>query len=414
MKLLRVLFAFILAAATLAAADFYLKDGDSVVFYGDSITDQRLYTTFTETYVVTRFPQLKVRFVHSGWGGDRVTGGGGGPVDVRLDRDVFPYKPTVMTVMLGMNDGSYRAFDQEIFDRYANGLESIVKNVKSRLPGIRMTLIEPSPYDDVTRWANFEGGYNTVLIRYGNFVKQLAAREGGIAADLNGPVVAMLNKARSLDRTLAERIIPDRVHPGPGGHLIMAEALLESWNAPAVVSAVTINAAGPALSDSANTEVAALRAENGAISWTQTDKSLPMPIDPKDQAMALAIHSSGFLDALDQQTLKVTGLTAARYALKIDGETAGAFGKEELAAGVNLAPLETPMMKQARQVHALTLSHNNIHFARWRQVQVPLQALALERTAAAMSALDSLEDEVVGRQRAAAQPTQHRFDLVPE
>ena len=33
---------------------FALRDGDRVVFYGDSITDQRLYTTFVETYVVTR------------------------------------------------------------------------------------------------------------------------------------------------------------------------------------------------------------------------------------------------------------------------------------------------------------------------------------------------------------------------
>src|ERR1044072_467127 len=93
-----------LAAALSALEPFALRDGDRVVFFGDSITDQRLYTTFTETYVVTRFPKLKISFVHSGWGGDRVTGGGGGPVDVRLWRDVFAYKPTVMTIMLGMND----------------------------------------------------------------------------------------------------------------------------------------------------------------------------------------------------------------------------------------------------------------------------------------------------------------------
>ena len=78
------------------AADgpFYLKDGDRVVFYGDSITDQRLYTTFVETFAVTRFPKRNVTFVHSGWGGDRVTGGGGGSIDLRLDRDVTTYKPS--------------------------------------------------------------------------------------------------------------------------------------------------------------------------------------------------------------------------------------------------------------------------------------------------------------------------------
>src|SRR3954469_15911565 len=96
----------LLGLTHVAAADdkaFYLKPGDRVVFYGDSITDQRLYTTFTETFIVTRFPTLDVSFTHSGWGGDRVGGGGGGPVDLRLERDVFPYRPTVVTIMLGMN-----------------------------------------------------------------------------------------------------------------------------------------------------------------------------------------------------------------------------------------------------------------------------------------------------------------------
>ena len=115
------------AAGLFAQGSFFLKSGDTVVFYGDSITDQRLYTTFVETYAVTRFPNLNLKFVHSGWGGDRVSGGGGGSVDVRLTRDVYPYRPTVMTIMLGMNDGRYRAFDQEAFDTYAAGIKSIVK-----------------------------------------------------------------------------------------------------------------------------------------------------------------------------------------------------------------------------------------------------------------------------------------------
>src|SRR5436190_9846507 len=104
--LLSILLAVWSAQGLRAEGNFYLHDGDRVVFYGDSITDQRLYTTFTESYVVTRFPKMNVSFVHSGWGGDRVTGGGGGSIDVRLKRDVFAYHPTVMTIMLGMNDAS--------------------------------------------------------------------------------------------------------------------------------------------------------------------------------------------------------------------------------------------------------------------------------------------------------------------
>ena len=211
-------------APAFADGPFYLKNGDGVVFYGDSNTDQRLYTTFTETFIVTRFPNMDVSFTHSGWGGDRVTGGGGGPIDVRLTRDVFAYKPTVMTIMLGMNDASYRPFDQPIFDRYARGYEHIVESVKSTVPGIRMTLIVPSPFDDVTQKPRFEGGYNAVLLRYGEFVKELAKKNGLDVADLNTSVVDATKKAFETDPADASKLNPDRVHPAPGGQLLMSAA----------------------------------------------------------------------------------------------------------------------------------------------------------------------------------------------
>lgn len=394
-----------------AQGNFGLRNGDRVVFYGDSITDQRLYTTFVEEFVVTRFPNMKVSFVHSGWGGDRVTGGGGGPIDLRLERDVIAYKPTVMTIMLGMNDGSYRAFEPRIFDTYARGYEHIVDKVKQALPGIRFTLIQPSPFDDVTRAPNFEGGYNAVLVRYGQFVKELAEKHKAGVADLNTSVVAALQKANSLDSAQAQKLVPDRVHPAPAGHLLMAAALLKAWNAPATVSAVTIDAAAKRVTREENTRVTELRGDS-ALTWTQEDRALPMPLNLSDAVIDLALRSSDFVATLDQQPLQVNGLTAARYTLKIDGTEVGTFPREQLAQGVNLAVLQTPMLKQAMSVHMLTLGHNNIHNTRWRQIQVPLQdsPAQLHKT---IETLDTAEEELVKQQRAAAQPKARRFELTP-
>ena len=415
--LIRVLCLVAIAALQAPAKDFELKDGDRVVFYGDSITDQRLYTTFTETYVVTRFPKLDVSFVHSGWGGDRVTGGGGGSIDARLRRDVFAYKPTVMTIMLGMNDGSYKAFDEKIFDTYAKGYQRIIDSVKNQLPGIRVTVIQPSPYDDVTQPAKFEGGYNAVLVRYSDFVKELAEKEKLNVANLNAPVVAALEKAKATDAELSKKIIPDRVHPGASGHLLMAAELLRSWEAPALVSGAEIDARAKKVADAKRTRVSDLKTGD-AISWTQLDEALPMPVDLKDSVMALAVESSDFVQTLNQQTLKVTGLSAANYTLKIDDDEIGSFTSEQLGQGINLAILPTPMAKQAAQVHKLTLQHNNMHFQRWRQVQVPLEKNESARVQKAvkdlMTALDDEEAEIVKQQRAAAQPRRHQFSLVPK
>jgi lysophospholipase L1-like esterase len=408
--MLRLALWLCLAVSLFAQNGFYLKSGDRVVFYGDSITDQRLYTTFVESFVVTRFPALPVTFIHSGWGGDRVTGGAGGPVDVRLPRDVFAYKPTVMTIMLGMNDGRYRAFDEDIFKTYADGMKSIVETVKGTVPGIRITAIRPSPYDDVTRPPMFTGGYNKVLIRYGDYVETLAKEQSIDVADLNASVVAALEKAKTLDPEGAANLIKDRVHPGPAGHLLMAAALLKAWKAPATVSLVQI--------DGAASEKPAVKAENARVTdvaplkWTQTDEALPMPLDMKDAAIQLALRSSDFMETLDRQLLRVRGLTADRYALKIDDEEIGVFSKDELAKGINLATLPTPMLKQAMEVHAFTLKHTSVHNARWRQIQVPLEKDALVAMKTTLAAMDELDNELIARQRAAAQPRARRYELV--
>src|SRR5512138_3115564 len=71
--------------------DFALRDGDTVVFLGDSITAAQSYGKTIENYTLLRYPGRKVRFINAGQGGDTAAGG-----LARLDKDVFDRGATVL------------------------------------------------------------------------------------------------------------------------------------------------------------------------------------------------------------------------------------------------------------------------------------------------------------------------------
>lgn len=411
--------AFIALSPLIAADTFHLKDADRVVFYGDSITDQRLYTVITETYVVTRYPKLNISFTHSGWGGDKVSGGGGGPIDERLNRDVLPYKPTVMTIMLGMNDGLYRAETEPNDHIYFDGMRHIVDSVKAGAPGVRITLIQPSAYDDITRPPMFPGGYNEVLLSFSKWLANYAAQNSLETADLNRPLNATLRKAYELSPEDSQKILPDRVHPGFSGHLVMAEQLLKAWDARPVVAGVTIEASshGASLKSSEYSHVSDLRNDNGSITWTEMDEGLPLPFIQwqsvkSNGPLDLVLRSSDVTAVLNQEPLTITGLPSGVYSVRIDGNIVGTFNDDQFAHGVNLAILDTPMTQQAKQVYDLTVSHCNIHNERWRTIQVPLAHENMPQIAAAMDAADALEQAVIAKRHEVAQPKSHHFEIV--
>jgi GDSL-like Lipase/Acylhydrolase family len=325
----------------------------------------------------------------------------------------------VMTIMLGMNDGHSQPATPQNDTTFFNGYEYIVNTVQKADPGIRVTLIEPSPYDDVTRPPLFPGGYNAVLLNFSKWIANYARQKNLTVADFNSPMVAMLEKANSADPAQAQKILPDRVHPAISGHLIMAEQLLKAWNARPTVSSVAIDASGsvPKLTFADFAQVSDLKGGNG-LQWTEQDSSLPLPFAEwtsggNGALMALAIRSSDVTEALNEEPLRVTGLKPGNYTLQIDGTSVGSFSSSDLASGVNLAVLNTPMAQQAAEVYELTVAHSTIHNDRWRNIQVPMAKYALPEARPAMDSLDSLERAVVARQRDAARPRAHTFQIAP-
>ena len=390
---------------------FGLHNGDRVVFYGDSITEQQYYTRFVELYTLTRFPEDNITFIMSGVSGDKVSGGGGGPIDERLPRDVFNYKPTVVTIMLGMNDGYYRPFDAGTMRTYELGYEHILDEIKAHAPEARIVVLRPSAYDEITQPGRGVGGYNSFLIRMGDSVARMAAERHLPVADLNAPMVQSLTSASATDPVLAPLLIADHVHPGPGMHWIMADAMLKAWNATPVVSAVKLDASHGGVVSAANSGVSEVQRTGDELSWMQKDKALPLPFPSTqtDPLTALALRSSAVVSDLDQQTLTVEQLSAARYELRVDGNPVATFSREDLAKGVNLATLETPMLQQAQRVFMANDGKISLDTARNHLLRNVPSAGNDTLLTAVQNALHTAEQE----QHRQAQPVAHRFLLQP-
>ena len=388
------------------ARGFYLKNGDTVVFYGDSITEQNYYNQWVELYTATRFPRMRVHFYGAGVGGDRVTGGGGGPIDQRLERDVYAEKPTVVSVMLGMNDGSYRTTTSEIEQAYVNGYEHMLQSIREHIPRVRVTLLGPSPFDDVTRLPWFAGGYNGVMQHFAAIDKRLAQKYDCTFVNLNPPVVAALEKAKALDPMVAKLLLPDRVHPDPPAHWVMAEAILKGWNAPALVSSVTVDARAAKATETQFATVDHVEQTDGTLKWTETDDGLPLPLSRDNATQALLLDLTDIEQQLDQEPLRVTGLNAGQYTLTIDGDLIGTFTAEELAAGINLADYSTPMFHQAQRVGWLVRDRDEAHY-------IHLRMRVLEANPGNPDAMQAFENQLEDKIYATAAPVAHVFAVSP-
>jgi lysophospholipase L1-like esterase len=405
-------FASAQTATSPAISDFAVHDGDRVVLYGDSITDQRLYSTFVEEYVLTRFPAWNVQWTQSGVGGDKVSGGAEGPIDLRIQRDILPYKPTLVTIMLGMNDGYYRPPNAAVQKTYQDGYRSMVDTILSGAPGVKLTLLGPSPYDDITHPTERK---NEVMQAYSEFDRNEADRTRQSFVDLNAPVVDVLQKVKAAHSDLASRLIPDRVHPGEGVHWVMAATILKAWHAPSLVSSVTVDAHEAKATDVQNASVTDVKREKKTdeLQWTEIENALPLPLPlaATDPVSNIALEA-GNVEALDQETLIVTGLAAGSYALTIDDQLVTNFTADALQHGINLARMPTPMLRQSQTLAWETEHRNGLE----RQLFTTIAGTFQHPEAAPEQEQQAMQQAVatsIAQQQKDAQPVTHRFVLKP-
>jgi lysophospholipase L1-like esterase len=332
-----------------------LEDGDTFVFIGDSITHQCLYTQYVEDYYYTRYPAKRIHFRNAGIGGDTAR-----DVLDRFDEDIAKFKPKYATILIGMNDGGYTPFEDEIFNTYKRDMTEML----DKLEGIGVKAIPMTPTKFDLRQVYVAGGefepekaramhYNAVLSFFGMWCMQEAEERGLGFVNMYEPLNRLTREGRKEDPEFT--LIEDTVHPGEDGQFIMAFALLRDIGAEPVVSKIHIIREGSQVK---------VEAENGELSDVSSDKisfsfkshSLPWVV-PSDAALGFEMTQAGML--MSQEMLKVAGLESGEYKLLIDGESVGTYSHANLANVVFLQENpKTPQYQQALKVAELNKERN--------------------------------------------------------
>ena len=327
---------------TLSAQEaFPFKEGDRVMFLGDSITEQYQYSSDIELYLATRFPAWNLSFMNAGIGGDTATGGAN-----RFQQQVLDEKPTIVTINFGMNDGGYGGFDPKRHKPYVENTTKMVTMAKAA--GVRAVLISPNAVD----WRK-----NKDRLVYLETQKQFYAPLKEIAAANQLPFVDQYATTRAtLEKLVADKAdnvdpFPDSVHTDSDGGLLMAHAILTGLNAPAIVSEATLSQTADAQAGEVQTTrctVTNVKRADGTLEFDRLDEALPVPTAADWDAMLPYVNN---LTDLNWYGLKTPGLSAGNYTIAIDGVEIAQHSADELSKGVNLGNVRVgPVYGQAKKV----------------------------------------------------------------
>ena len=331
-----------------------LASGERVVFFGDGVTQQRLYSRYVAQFVAVRYPDRDVRFFNAGWEEDTAKAG-----LERLERDVLPLSPTVVTVCFGHSDAIAKPVD---VTGYREALVAIVKALRAK--NVRVVLMTPGCVDPDR--GNAKVSLSLVQDAMGELAKTAldVAKETGVAGvDLHHAMLSFQTEAKAADAGFT--MFPDGTRPDETAHLVIARAVLEALGAEAM----------PVLG-----ELESKAAAGKGIKVASWDDAGPIVLETTAplaasfwyaDSAARVMETSGFLDTLAGQRLVVGDLPAGDWEVVVDDGAPFRATAATLSRGLLISGLGSDA---AKTVHDLVELKENAHAGLWRNVRTKLRA----------------------------------------
>jgi len=237
---------------------FVMFPQETVLFLGDSITEEGGFVREIETALKQRSNDHPIRVINRGKSSETISGlsearypGDRPCLLTRLEHELIKFRPDWVVACYGMNCGVYQPLDERRFAAYRQGVETLIEKVNAA--GGRLVLLTPPPYAQVESiyldhedhesrrqrldQANCEAlnalkidaelygyravypYYDDVLDAYSRWIKSLDQRDNIWVVDVRS---AMLPR-------MTECYGEDPIHPNETGHHIMADIFLQSW-----------------------------------------------------------------------------------------------------------------------------------------------------------------------------------------
>jgi lysophospholipase L1-like esterase len=366
---------FFLGLAIHSAAQqpvFDPQDGDTVVFAGDSITHQCLYTQYIENFFFTRFPERAIHFHNAGVRGDAAA-----DVLARFDDDIAVHEPRYVTLLLGMNDGGYEGVGQDRFERYKSGVGALLDRIEAI--GAQAILLTPTMFDhqvveqrqgDAT-WRfdgkSFSPDYNAVMAFYGAWLREEGRRRNVPVVDLWSALNRHTREQRLQDPEFT--MVQDAIHPGPAGQMVMAFEFIDQLVSPEHrrVQQLTVMQRGKRWlgNGGKTTEVRDLvvNEDQSSVRFSYLSSALPWVV-PEEASLVeqvwelpdgrsrvgFSLTKAGHKRSGD--VLKIVGLAPGNYSVVLDGESLGRHWSN-VPLGTKIEIQENPASPQFQQALAV-------------------------------------------------------------
>jgi lysophospholipase L1-like esterase len=201
-----------------------LKDGDTILFIGDSITDCGRrdqnrpygggYVSLVNDLLTIREPSKDITVINRGIGGNTVD-----DLRSRWHDDVIAHAPQWLSIKIGINDLNRHLSGNGVIDptTFAEIYEGILAQTKAKLPKTKLLLIDPFFVSQDPRDDSYRGKVMRLLPKYAAVVARLATT-----------YKARHLRTQALFQQQLRYRHPDRfghepVHPYTVGHLLIAE-----------------------------------------------------------------------------------------------------------------------------------------------------------------------------------------------